>query len=335
MTNRRADTSMARGTQAAGDPFLAGAEAAWRLLEREYATVQYQGTLQAHAAHSAIENAEPRRQSGEFYRRLLPLGQKLASVLSEGYRRCLKLALAHPERVGGDPAQWALACIEPAVLAAVKEIREWTILACEGENQTMRPIGTVEAGEGQTVRLPIPLPLPPAPPWKAWRAPSWLFLHYAPISGIGPLKVHHVPDTGADGRLGAAPTRLILGGLRRVFLGELRGEIVRARDEELATAAAVPAPQAAPLPRRPNHRRGWELKEKLLAVIRDVLANDPALEGVAFCAGLDKRHAPPLPAWDQSGEWDGLTFKAAWQKPRLRKKIRRVRQEAIRGSGRA
>lgn len=317
--------------QALSDSFLAGFEAAARLLQHEYAEMQLKVTLEAHATHSVIENAEARRKSREFYQRLLLWRAKLVSVLSEAYRRFLKLALAQPERIGGDTAVWAWERLQPAIRASVDEIREWTLLACEGANRAVRPIGTMESvGEGQTTKLRIALPLPPAQRWKAWRAPAWLFLHYAAVSGIGPLKTHHAAaQAGDDGRLGAAQTRLILGGLRRIFLAELYDAVVRIRDEELALAAATPTPLIALPPRRPNRRKGWEHKERLLALIREILANDPSLKGMAFCAELDKRHAPPLPAWERSGEWNGLTFKAAWRKPRLRKKIRRVRQEAM------
>jgi hypothetical protein len=55
-----------------------------------------------------------------------------------------------------------------------------------------------------------------------------------------------------------------------------------------------------------------------------------ALQGMDLCAELDKRRAPPLLDWIESGEWrDGLTWKEAWGNPALRRKIRRVRQEAM------
>jgi hypothetical protein len=50
-----------------------------------------------------------------------------------------------------------------------------------------------------------------------------------------------------------------------------------------------------------------------------------------FCAELDSRHALPLSDWVESKEWKpGLTWKEAWTNPKLRRKIRRVRQEAQR-----
>jgi hypothetical protein len=67
-------------------------------------------------------------------------------------------------------------------------------------------------------------------------------------------------------------------------------------------------------------------------VIQKILSTKPSPEGMAFCAELDRRHARPLWDWMKSGEWrDGLTWKEAWNQPQLRRKIRRVRQEAMKG----
>jgi hypothetical protein len=82
--------------------------------------------------------------------------------------------------------------------------------------------------------------------------------------------------------------------------------------------------------RRMNKREGWEQKLKLFAAIQNALNRNPSLQGIKFCAELDKRHAPPLHDWAKTGEWpEGLTWKEAWADGRLRKKIRRVRQEAM------
>jgi hypothetical protein len=81
--------------------------------------------------------------------------------------------------------------------------------------------------------------------------------------------------------------------------------------------------------RRRNKRKGWEKKEKLYEAIRRALKTNPSLQGMEFCAELDKRHAPPLFNWVKRGDWrKELTWKVAWRDPRLRRKIRRVRQEA-------
>jgi hypothetical protein len=85
-----------------------------------------------------------------------------------------------------------------------------------------------------------------------------------------------------------------------------------------------------PNKRGPNKRKGWEQREKLYRAIREVLTRNPSLQGMKFCAELDKRHAPPLYDWMKLGQWrDGLTWKEAWNNPDLLPKIRRVRQEAM------
>jgi hypothetical protein len=67
--------------------------------------------------------------------------------------------------------------------------------------------------------------------------------------------------------------------------------------------------------------------------MRKVLRANPELQGMEFCAELDRRHAQPLLDWIQSKEWrEGLTWKEAWDKPLLKPKIRRVRQEAQKAS---
>jgi hypothetical protein len=82
--------------------------------------------------------------------------------------------------------------------------------------------------------------------------------------------------------------------------------------------------------RRTINREGWEQRLKLYRAIQNVLTRDSSLQGIEFCAQLDTRHAPPLYDWVKAGQWrEGLTWKEAWNDPRLRKKIRRVRQEAM------
>jgi hypothetical protein len=82
--------------------------------------------------------------------------------------------------------------------------------------------------------------------------------------------------------------------------------------------------------RKQIKRTGWEQKLKLYNVIQKILSRNPRLQGMKFCAELDKRHAPPLYDWTKRGEWrNGLTWKEAWNDRPLRRKIRRVRQEAM------
>lgn len=313
----------------AASPLGRGLAAAARLLEDDFGKWQFQAVLGGHETHITIQNALAERKTREFHTALARCRRPLVALLADAYRRYLKLAVAHQSVLGGEPSESASAWLRPAISAGVAELIQWTVLACDGENAHVRPIGTLTAKSGETASLAIPNTLPPPPPPENWRAPGWLFLQFPAVTGIGPLKNKNVPDRNAE-RLDAAHTRLILGGMRRMFLAEVRGAVQRARDEELAIAGATP-PASVPKTKRPQHRAGWERKEKLLAVIREILKEKPGLQGTDFCAELDKRHAPPLPAWVTSGEWDGLTFKAAWKKPALRKKIRRVRQESGRG----
>ena len=83
--------------------------------------------------------------------------------------------------------------------------------------------------------------------------------------------------------------------------------------------------------RGPNKRKGWQRRVKLYSTIQKILSKNPSFTGVKFCAELDKRHAQPLLDWQETEEWlNGLTWKEAWKNKILRRKIRRVRQEAMR-----
>lgn len=169
----------------------------------------------------------------------------------------------------------------------------------------------------------------PFQPPQSWCAPAWLFQVSLAYVGVGTLKSNHVPTTDSEQKLGTAHTRLLLKGGRRVFLWELGAAIGRVRNEEIAAAGANPAETVNEQTRKPNKRRGWQQREKLYETIRKVLNGDASLQGMGLCAELDKRHARPLYDWTKRGEWrEGLTWKEAWGNPSLRRKIRRVRQEA-------
>ena len=121
----------------------------------------------------------------------------------------------------------------------------------------------------------------------------------------------------------------MLKGARRTLLWDLAARCRTVRNEELV-AAGTSHSQVSSTPRRgPNKRKGWQQKQKLYDCIRKILNANPSLQGIEFCAELDKRHAPPLFDWIESGEWrEGLTWKEAWRDAILRDRIRRVRQEA-------
>jgi len=309
--------------------FTPALEAIGNLLLQELNGVFSSGELAAMRAHDEIELRLINQKRGHFYWHFLPLRKDLVSRLANSYRRYFKLALTHPRQAGRDPHQWAWGHLQPAVRAALEWIRDWYVLACDGENQYVRHTGRIEFVPGQTSSsLSIPLTVPPFPPPKSWHAPAWLFA-IAPLLGIGPLKTKNVPANDSDERLSMAHTRLLLKGARWMFLSELGATIERVRNEETAAAGEI-AETVNEHTRGPNKRKGWEQRLKLYSAIQKALRANPGLQGLELCGELDKRHAPPLYDWEIGGEWPkGLTWKEAWGNPSLRRKIRRVRQEAL------
>src|SRR6266566_1029166 len=227
-------------------------EAIGNLLLQELNEGFYGWWTDAQSAHTEIEFALINQKSGAFYRHFLPWRKNLVSLLTGSYRRYFKLALVHPHQVGRDSHKWAWDQLQPAVSATLEWIRDWYILACDGENQFVRRIGSTEFVPGQTVSLSIPTTVPPFPPPKSWRAPSWLFAISLALVGIGPLKEKNVPATDSEQRLGTAHTRLLLKGARRVFLWELGAAIETVRNEEIAAAGAIPAATVNRHARGPN-----------------------------------------------------------------------------------
>jgi hypothetical protein len=159
------------------------------------------------------------------------------------------------------------------VFVVLEWIREWYILACDGENQYMRHTARIECVPGQTVSTPIPLNLPEITSPESWRAPAWLFA-VGPVVGIGPLKTKHVPATDSEERLSAAHTRLLLKGARRVFLWKLGAEIETVRNEEIASAGAIPPPtitmQTAESDTRKGSKREFKGTEGLGRKVSDL-----------------------------------------------------------------
>jgi hypothetical protein len=224
-------------------------------------------------AHSEIELAPVHQKSGAFYRKFLPLLKNVVLLLVDSYRRYFKLALAHPSQAGPDPNDWAWVQLQPAVGAAVKCIRDWYIMACDGSNQYIQPVGNVPFQPGQTVSASIPFNPPEIASPESWRAPAWLFA-VGPVVGIGPLKTKHVPATDSEERLSAAHTRLLLKGARRVFLWKLGAEIETVRNEEIAAAGAIPPPtitvQAPESDRRKGSKREFKGTEGLGRKVSDL-----------------------------------------------------------------
>jgi len=299
------------------------------LFEREFVNRQSLSWSEGLEAEFEITQTPIPRRLMVFHGRFVPLRKQMVELLVTTYRAIFKVALAHESQIGIDPDVWAQLQLQPAVELVLNWIPEWYVLACDGENESVRHHGPVPFTPGQTVSFSISSEIDPRPPLKSWQAPVWLF-GISPLFGFRGLKEQHVPARDSDEKLGKAHTRLLLKGARRVFLWELAAEIQRVRNEEIATASAVFVQSAVPV-RRINKRKGAEQREKLYEVIRKLLSVNPNLRGIHFCHELDKRHAPPLWDWTKSGSWKhGLTWKEAWNDSKLRSKIRRVRQEAQR-----
>lgn len=218
-------------------------EATGNLLLQELNKIFYTGGMDAQSAHAEIELAPISRKPGIFYRHLVPWRKNLVSALATSYRRYFKLALAHPRETESVPDQWAWQAVQPAIITTLEWIRDWYILACDGENQYVQEVASASVPfvPGETVSIPIPLTATPSLSAKSWRAPAWLFEVSPSLGLIRPLKTKHVPPADSEEKLGAAHTRLLLNWARRVFLWELGAAIERVRNEETAAAGAIPA----------------------------------------------------------------------------------------------
>jgi hypothetical protein len=208
--------------------------------------------MAALSAHSEIEQMRGAQKSAIFFRHFLPLRTHMVALLATSYRRYFKVALAQPSQTGGDPDNWAPNQLQPAIHAAREWIHDWYIAACDGENQRLRHVASVQFIPGQTASIPIPTTAS-AFPLTRWRAPAWLFGISLPLFGIGIVKRQHVPNTDSEEKLGHAHTRLLLMGAKRVFLWNLREAIERVRNEEIAAADAIPIallPNADRIPSR-------------------------------------------------------------------------------------
>src|SRR5690348_5928677 len=235
--------------------FTAALESIGTLLDRELNELQNAGWLDSVSAHFDIEHAPVNDKAARLYRYFIPLRRKLVLVLAENYRRCFKLALAHPSQTGRDPHEWVLSQLQPAILAVAEWIPGWYALACDGA----RPRATAEFVPGQTVSLPISMVLPPTSLPESWRAPAWLFEIGFAVTGIGPLKQKHVPERKSDDKLGVAHTRLLLKGARRMFLWDLGATIDTIKNEETAAAGAVPTHTARDDQNgKPEKRKHWQ-----------------------------------------------------------------------------
>src|SRR5271156_8277 len=304
-------------------------DATHKMYWQRFLEFQQQSTVQALAVHTEIEVLAIGSRNARFYGHFLPLLMNSAQIVAEAFRRYFKLALANPQDCSPGPNEWACNQLQESIGVVFDWLSNWWVLACDGENQHVRLAASVPILPGEKVSMSIPTTLPAdSQPRTWWRAPCWTLVVYPP--GITLLRQEHVPDTTSNEKLSPAHTRLILKAMRRMFLMMLSRDMDRARSEEIIAAGTIPAHATLTEKRKPNKRAGWEERLKLYGVIRKILDANRDLQGIEFCAELDKRHAQPLHDWVKRNEWrDGLTWKEAWQIPGLKRKIRRVRQEAL------
>ena len=229
---------MAGPKQTAPSIFIAATEAVAALFEDGFYQVRNAGVTDAISAHSEIEQAAVASKSVRFYQRFVPLRNEMVSLLSKAYRGFFKVAIANQHQTGDNPDLWAQIQLQPALRACLAWIPDWYMLACDGQNQGVRRIGSAPFVPGGTVSFNIQLAAPP-PISAPWQAPSWLFELSAPLFGVGLMKQQHIPARDSDEKLGASHTRLLLKGARKVFLWQLGDEINRARNEEFAAAGAI------------------------------------------------------------------------------------------------
>lgn len=304
-------------------------DATMKLWREGFETLIQESQSRAQFVHTEIESLSINQRAPRFYGTFVPLLETLVAIFVDAYRHFFRMALAHPRECGPDAHAWACGQLQGGLGPVGEWIRDWYALACDGENQYVQRVASIPFVPGETVSASILISSPPSFDAKSWRAPAWLFA-VSPVMGFGPLKTKNVPDTDSDRKLSEGHTRLLLKGIRKVFLWKLRRDIETARNEETAAAGAVSSPIVSGERRGPNKREGWQQRLKLYDAIRKVLSAKPDLQGKDFCAELDKRHAPPLYEWVRRKIWqEGLTWKEAWDKTELRDKIRRVRQEAM------
>jgi hypothetical protein len=221
------------------DKFASALDAIRNLYQRDFDDTLSAGQFAAMAAHHEIRATPTNQKTAPFYRRFLPWRERLVSVLVDKYRRCFKLALAHPRRVEGNAHKWAQEQLERALEASTKGILEWYVLACDGANEHVQPVGTIEFAANETSGMSL-LAGPSPGLSTSWHAPAWLFEVSLESVGIGPQNPNHLPKTDSAEHLSDEHTHLLLEGAHRVFIRELEFAIERAQDEEMAAAGAIP-----------------------------------------------------------------------------------------------
>lgn len=221
------------------DRFTPALEAIRRLFEKGFSLLDFEAGHNALTAHTEIEHEDISRKQSAFFRHFIPLRQRMVALLADTYRKYFKLALANGRKIECDPDIWAWDQLQPAVNSALEWMREWYVLACDGENQRVRRVGSVDFTPGQMVSFSIPMNVLPLP--ASWHAPAWLFGLSATFFGVGRLKDQNIPSSASEQRLTQGHTRLLHKGARRVFLWELANAIETVQSEETAEAGAIPS----------------------------------------------------------------------------------------------
>jgi hypothetical protein len=140
------------------------------LFEREFADHQSLSWNEALEAKFEITQTPIPRRLIAFHRRFVPLRKQMVELLATTYRAFFKVALAHESQTGIDPDVWAQVQFQPAIELVLNWIPGWYVLACDGENESVRHHGSVPFTPGQTVSLSIPIEIDPHPTLKSWRA---------------------------------------------------------------------------------------------------------------------------------------------------------------------
>jgi hypothetical protein len=213
-------------------------EATANLSNKDFDEFREKSQSDALFVHSQIETLLTNQRAARFYSVFGPLLQNLVKIFIDTYRRLFRLALANSLECGSKPHDWACNQLQGGIAPVAEWILDWYALACDGENRSVQRAATIPFVPNETVSASISTSSSPLFDAKSWLAPAWLFA-VSPLMGFGPLKSKNVPDMDSDQRLSRAQTRLLLKGMRRVFLWKLRGEIETARNEETAAAGAI------------------------------------------------------------------------------------------------
>ncbi len=149
------------------------------LWQKEFSDFLFNTQMVALSVHSKINVAPAPQKSTTFYREFLPLRQNIVALLANNYRRYFKVGLAQPRMEIENPHDWAWGQFQSAIHSGVEWICDWYILACSGENRSIRPTEPLNIAPGATLSFFMAHADPFSPSTKSWRAPAWLFSDFA------------------------------------------------------------------------------------------------------------------------------------------------------------